>query len=361
MKLRILSPALILLLSLFAPAVFADDAPTQKTPAGPKIDEPTRMALIRGLNAEMVFIRRSFPMGEKGLTIKDGQITPTDFELKRLIATNGTSVKPGDRAQISDVKFRGENMIVFEINGGPKKKVKWYQRVEISGSSGGMTPVNQNDPKLNSKGSYVILAFDKYVPKLSVDQVKKMLYPVFDFNALSAAQAYLDSLPPKVKDAIKKHQVLVGMNRDMVTYALGRPPRKHRETDGNKEWEEWIYGEPPQEVQFIRFMADEVVRVEVMKVGGEKVVRVEKEVDLKPTVAEGEEPTQPGAAQPGGGPSSSADSTPSQPTTKAPPTLRRPGEDPPLMPAPDAGTGKLPTTPSGQTTTPTTTEPKIPH
>ena len=56
------------------------------------------------------------------------------------------------------------------------------------------------------------------------------------------------------------------------------------------EYEEWIYGTPPEDVDFVRFIGDEVVRVETMKVDGQKIVRVEKEVDLgAPTVAKKQE------------------------------------------------------------------------
>jgi hypothetical protein len=246
----------------------------------------TRITLIRGLNAELVFIRRPFPLGQKGLTIKDGKVSPSEEEVQRMIAGYGPAVKPGDRAHITGIKFKGSNVIVFEINGGPIRKRKWYEHIQISGGGGGMTPTDPTaDDRANARGTFVALAFDKYVPDLTVEQIKDMLKPVFDFNAKSVEEAYIDTLPPKVKEAITKHQVLVGMNREMVTYALGRPPKKHREKEGDTEYEEWIYGEPPTDVQFVRFVGDEVVRLEIMKVGGEKVVRTEREVSPQPTVA----------------------------------------------------------------------------
>ena len=105
-----------------------------------------------------------------------------------------------------------------------------------------------------------------------------------------ALDAFLETVPPQVKEAIKNHHVLVGMNHDMVIYAKGRPPRKVREHEGEIEYEEWIYGAPPEDVDFVRFVGDEVVRVETMKVDGQKIVRTEKEVDLgAPTVAKKQE------------------------------------------------------------------------
>ncbi len=60
-----------------------------------------------------------------------------------------------------------------------------------------------------------------------------------------------------------------------------RLPKKVRERDGDTEYEEWIYGEPPHDVDFVRIVSDEVVRVETMKVGGQKIVRTEKEIILE--------------------------------------------------------------------------------
>ena len=122
--------------------------------------------------------------------------------------------------------------------------------------------------------------FDGYVPELNPQELKDLLRPVFDFNAKSPVEAYLDTLTPKLRDAIKAHQILVGMNREMVMASKGRPPKKIREKDGEIEYEEWIYGEPPQDVDFVRLVGDEVVRLESMKVDGEKIVHTEKEVDL---------------------------------------------------------------------------------
>jgi len=180
------------------------------------------------------------------------------------------------------------------------------QRIQISGS-GGATPIAPSDSNANPRGSYVDLAFDRYVPELTPQQLKDQLRPVFDFDSKSPLDAYLETVPPKVKEAIKAHQVLVGMNRDMVIFAKGRAPKKDREKDGEVEYEEWIYGDPPQDVDFVRLVGDEVVRLESMKVDGEKIVHMEKEVDLGTTVAKSS----------------------SEPEVRPPnaPSLRRPGEE----------------------------------
>ena len=127
---------------------------------------------------------------------------------------------------------------------------------------------------------------------------------------------------------MKKHEVLVGMNHDMVVMAKDRPPQKVREKDEKgKEYEEWIYGAPPQDVVFVRFNGDEVVQVKTAKIGGQITVKTEKEVDVKdgvPTLAALKSSNNPqdvsGAPQP------------DQPTHK--PTLKRPDEQPDPMTQP---------------------------
>src|SRR5579859_5637542 len=79
------------------------------------------------------------------------------------------------------------------------------------------------------------------------------------------------------------------MNHDMVVMAKDRAPQKVREKDEKgREYEEWIYGAPPQDVVFVRFIGDEVVQVKTAKVGGQITVKTEKEVEVKdgvPTLA----------------------------------------------------------------------------
>jgi len=284
----------------------------------PRISKETRAQIIQAFNAELVYIRTSFPMGKTGLKLKNGAVTPSGPELQRLMALWGPAAKPGDRARISDVVIK-EDHIRFEINGGPIKKKKWYQGLEISAQSRTVAP---SDASANPRGSFVDLYFDKYVPEVTGPKLKELLRPVFDFDAKSAVEAYLETVSPKVKEAIKNHHVLVGMNHDMVIYAMGRPANKVREHDGGVEdgveYEEWIYGTPPQDVNFVRFVGDEVVRVETMKVDGQKIVRIEKEVDLgaSPTVAKKQE---------------------DRPATA--PTLRRPGEQ---MPESDPASSRAP-------------------
>lgn len=295
-----------------------------------KLANGTRMQLIRVMDAEFVHVRKYFPVGEKNMVIApDGLVKPGDAELYRMAQTNGAAAKLGDRVQITNIVFK-EKSIYFEINGGPKKKTKWYQHIQVSGmggSTGGVDP-NQAQPT----GAAVTLEFNKHVPEMTGAELKQMLTPVLDFSVKTAAEVFVDTLPPKIKEAVKKHEVLVGMNHDMVVMAKDRPQQKVREKDDKgKEYEEWIYGAPPQDVVFVRFTGDEVVQVKTAKVGGQMIVKTEKEVDVKdgvPTLAALKSSDNPQEVS--GAPQQD------QPTHK--PTLKRPDEQPDPMTQPASGT-----------------------
>ena len=300
-----------------------------------KMTPQTRVVLMRDLTAERVFVRTVFPRGERGLELKDGKITPDSQKVASLVTQHGFAAKPGDRVIITNVLVK-EKSIVFEINGGGKKHEKWYQHVSVGMGGGSVTPGGA--PKsLEATGSTLTLEFDKYVPEMTGNQVRDLLAPVFDFKALTEAEAYQKTLPPKIQNAIKNHQVLVGMDRDMVIFAKGRPPKKVRDKDDNgADYEEWIYGNPPEQVEFVRFTGPFVSRLEIMTVDGQKIVRTQKEVDLPSQETE--------VAQKKDEP---------QPANR--PTLRRPGEtdddqgsrNMPNMPLPPGSTTPQPPPGSG--------------
>jgi hypothetical protein len=102
--------------------------------------------------------------------------------------------------------------------------------------------------------------------------------------------------------------------------------------DKGKDYEDWIYGTPPQDVVFVRFVGDEVTQVKIAKVGGQMIVKTEKEVDVKdgvPTLAALKASESPQDV--------SATSQQQQPTHR--PTLKRPDEQPDPMTQPQGNTG----------------------
>lgn len=292
----------------------------------PRMSRDTHLEIIRDFETQLVYSRTSFPMGMKGLILRNGVITPNGKDLQQSLAIYGPAIKPGDPAHISFVQIKGDH-IHFEINGGPLRRKKWYQRIEVVGANGPAMTGPDNTPTNNPHGSFVDLYFAKYVPEMSPAQLRQLLYPVIDFNARNKEQAYLDTVPQKVKEAILAHHILVGMNSEMVLHAKGKPPKKVRERDGETDYEEWIYGEPPADVDFVRLVGDEVVRVETIKVGGEKIVRAQKEVILESPDKEKE-----------------AKEEPEQRPANAP-SLRRPGEDSEDVPRPASAPSAAPPIP----------------
>ncbi|HWY69899.1 MAG TPA: hypothetical protein VNX88_14610 [Terriglobales bacterium] len=293
----------------------------------PPVSKQTRLELIRTMQAEFGFAKKLIPKGEKGLQLtSNGQVSPDDQSVAIQVATYGPAAKPGDKLQITDVVIK-DSQIVFDINGGSKKKGHWYDHVQVGGG-GGMVPVHQ-EKGANNPGCTLALVFPKYVPEMTATDVKKLLAPLIDFTVKSPTQAYIDTLPPKLKKSIENHQALVGMNKEMVIDALGRPPKRIRESDGEVDYEEWIYGAPPADVQFVRFVNEEVVRVENIQVGGEKIVKTAREVKVN-AVTGAATIVDPNAPQ-----TASAQTPPDVATTataeaKKPPkapTLRRPGEE----------------------------------
>jgi hypothetical protein len=290
----------------------------------PSLNDGTKMQLIRIMDAEFVHVRKYFPIGDKSMVIApDGMVKPGDDTLFRMAQSYGAAAKIGDKVQITNIAFH-EKSIYIEINGGPKKKQKWYQHIQISGMGGavGGTDPNQAQPT----GAAMTLEFKKHVPEMTGAELKQLLSPVLDFSVKSAAEVYVDTLPPKIRAAVKAHEVLVGMNREMVVMAKDRPPQKVREKDEQgRQYEEWIYGQPPQDVVFVRFIGDEVVQVKTAKVGGEITVKTQKEVEVKdgvPTLAALKASDHPEDVK--GGPEPEAQHT------KAP-SLKRPDEQPDPM------------------------------
>lgn len=269
------------------------------------------MDLIRLMNAEYAWVKLTLPHSQKGLKIHpDGSIEPHGRDLQVDVAKFGPIARPGERVQITNIDIRDKN-IVLELNGGAIKKAKWYQRISVSAGAG-ETPVAPGPDNSRAQGTSITVEFKNHVPEMTSAELKQILTPLLDFTVKSAAQAYTESLPKNVQDAIKEHRVLVGMNKEMVTYSKGRPPQRVREKDDKgQEYEEWIYGQPPQDVEFVRFTGEEVTQLKIMRVGGEKIVKTEREVKLDgPTVAKEEE------LHPGPKPANA-------------PTLRRPGESTP--------------------------------
>lgn len=231
--------------------------------------------LITAFTAEQGFARRPMPLDTHGLVLHaNGDLRPDGVDFEQMLKKSGISAKPGDRLIISDIRIEPAK-IVFEFNGGPDHKHKYLRHVSI-GAGGGYVPLARDDGQ-EPVGSRLTVVFDRYVPEMTPDQLRALIQPVMDFSVKTPIEAYTDTLPPKLKEAILGHKVLVGMDRKMVVYALGAPQQKVREEKDGQPFEEWIYGEAPQPTQFVRFQGNRVVQVETGAVGADLVVRKQDE------------------------------------------------------------------------------------
>jgi hypothetical protein len=192
--------------------------------------ERTRQALIRAFQADEAFAVRPLPLGTRGVTLHaNGGLSPTGQAYATELEKYGISAKPGDRIVITKFEVRPDR-ILFEFNDGPEKHHHILQHIEI-GAGGGMTPLAQDDGH-QPIGARMTLAFNKYVPEMNAAQVRSLIAPMVDFSLKTPVEAFADTLPPKLKGAVLNHEVLVGMNREMVMKAVGQPDQKVRETEG---------------------------------------------------------------------------------------------------------------------------------
>jgi len=228
---------------------------------------------------------RPLPLGHTGLTLEaNGNLTPAGEAYLTMVTENGLSSKPGDPVVITDVKVESTR-IVFKLNGGPDLKHRFLRHIEMGGSGGadgtGGVPIMTDGAAANGQegtGSRVTLDFKRQVPELTGAEVKALLAPLVGFEVKSPVEAFTDTLPDLVKRAVLEHHVEVGMTTDMVLYAKGPPNNKIRETDGQMPFEEWIYGKPPDEVDFVRINGNRVIRVEIAKPGEAMAVYTQDEI-----------------------------------------------------------------------------------
>ncbi len=223
-----------------------------------RLPKDDRLVLIRELDHEIAVTKVPLPKGKHGVYLDSGGKLDQS-KAKQELRTQGTAVSPGMPIEITRMTFKGGH-ILFEINGGGKTGKKWYQHIEVGmGTSTAPIATRQQNTQV-ANGSYVTLEVPGNVEKLTAAQVKQLLLSVLDFERHSPTVLYSPSVPPKIKEAIQKHEIIVGMDRDAVLSAKGAPDRKVREVRDGAEQEDWIYGLPPH-VLFVTFDGDTVTAV----------------------------------------------------------------------------------------------------
>jgi len=233
------------------------------------LKEETKLQLIRFVSGEFAKAVKPMPSGKDGFLFYVGK--PIDENLlTRAVATHGAAVNTGDPVQITRLDFRAHSIAV-DVNGGGKPKKNWRDHISV-GMGGGMPQVNSQTTATQENappgvrpdmGSTLILKFDKSDPEMTADDLKRLLTPFMDFSRQrSAAVHWVDTLSPELKKAIQDRRPTVGMDKEEVIAAIGKPEHKVRERDADgNDIEDWIYGQPPSKTVFIRFRGDKVTSI----------------------------------------------------------------------------------------------------
>jgi hypothetical protein len=253
-----------------SPASDQDQAVQQNAPitkSGKSKDEPlqpeSRLALVRFVSGEFVRVVQPIPAGKKGFHLKAGAPLD-DKQLRMALGSSGSAINPGDKAQITSLEFKDREILV-NVNGGGRGKTRLRDRIHLEvGGVPTMTTSAQEAPVNTNAGATVYLEFGRPLPDMTPDELKQYLSGILDFSKQhSAAVQWVETLPPDIQNAIKDKRPAVGMDREMVVAALGRPDRKVREkTPDGEETEDWIYGKPPAKTVFVKFDGDKVIKVE---------------------------------------------------------------------------------------------------
>ncbi|MGO9639886.1 MAG: hypothetical protein ACLP1Y_01090 [Candidatus Acidiferrales bacterium] len=254
--------------SNLSPLPAMPEPPDQGQPPAKRADtlQPySELSLVRYVDGEFAKVVSPLPAGRKGFHLKAG--APLDQSaLRNAIGSNGAAANIGDKVQITKLTFKPKEIVV-DINGGGHKGSSWRDHVQLQ--VGGVVPAVTSGQDTvtsvqNTPGATLYLDFDKPLPDMTPDELKTYLSAMLDFSQQrSAAVQWVDTLPPEMKKAIQDKRAIVGMNRDEVIAAVGKPEQKVRETqpDGT-ETEDWIYGAPPARTVFVTFEGELVVRVE---------------------------------------------------------------------------------------------------
>jgi hypothetical protein len=256
------------------PVIVLDELPQQDKGTAPAsknggtLQETSKLSLIRYVSGEFAKARKPVPGGKEGFLLVVDKPVNEDY-LSRAVASHGAAINTGDNVQITGLEFH-DKTIVVDINGGGRPKKHWRDRIQIS--AGGADPMPQSTSTSKSPqdqgppgfqtgmGGTIYVDFPQHVPDLTPDQLKNILAPFLDFaRERSASVHWIDTLPPATKKAITDRRAILGMDRDEVVAAMGKPDRKVRERDTNgNDTEDWIYGHPPDKTIFVRFTSERV-------------------------------------------------------------------------------------------------------
>jgi hypothetical protein len=228
-----------------------------------KLTVQDRLELTRGLMAEYGKAKILVPHSRSALEF-DAAKGIDKARWDEIARRSGPAARPGELLQITKMEI-GADRIELQLNGGYNGGRHWYRGVQVGGGTARdptMAPVAPDDEDTMAPlGASIVILFHKPLESLHSSEVKKMLAPVIDFDRHSVTEIYAETLAPEVKQALAERRVLVGMDREQVTMALGYPNHKSRETKDGIELEDWVFGQAPGKFTFVTFKGEKVVKV----------------------------------------------------------------------------------------------------
>ena len=225
-----------------------------------KLTEDDKVDILRGVLSEYATVKVLLPRSKKPLPFQSDGVWNKEI-WDQSAREFGAAARVGDLVQITHLDIE-DNKILIEINNGTKgQRGSWKDHVQV-GVGTQTRPINTQQNSNAPAGTSIVLLFGVPVPSIQAADIKKILAPVLDFDIQSAADNYFDKLPEPIQKAIKANKVIIGMDRDQVLLAIGKPRHKERNVSNDgAETEDWIYGDPPGKITFVTFVGSKVTAV----------------------------------------------------------------------------------------------------
>ncbi len=162
--------------------------------------------------------------------------------------------------QITKLDFLPRGIVV-ELNGGGKSHRNWKDHLQLSVGvpvpmvtkhNSATTAALRWDPR-KKPGATFYLDFNRPLPDMTPAQVKQYLSVIMDFS--SSARPQLTGRirsPLPMQEAIRDKRAIVGMDREEVQAAMGRPDRKVRERKHRRQRDRGLDLRPPSVAHHVR-------------------------------------------------------------------------------------------------------------
>ena len=226
--------------------------PASGTAAGPQqqtakndapLQEESRMMILRSVDGEFARMLTPLPGGKKGFHFRAGE--PIDQNaLRKAIQSSGAALNTGDNVQITKLEFQGKEILV-DLNGGGRKQGSWQDHVQMqdrpSDPAGADHQPDDEDGRRRA-GAFrqkdrgdVLPGFRPHAAGHDAGPSEAVSERGAGFLEAAVGSGAMDR-DAAAQDAgsHREKRAEVGMDRDEVLAAMGRPDRKVREQEAGR-------------------------------------------------------------------------------------------------------------------------------